>query len=404
MTVPEIYREDKMSACSKSAELAKQWAQDDPNPVTTKYVVDLLTRCDAGDEKAISELESLFPQDGKRISFGTAGLRSSMTPGPLGMNDLTVVQTAQGLAKYCLAKYHRNDDDDTKVGKPIAVIGYDHRQNPDMQISSLSFAILTVLVFQEAGIDCILLNGFVLTPLVPFVVQKVGAVTGVMVTASHNPKLDDGYKVYANDACQIRAPMDTEIAAEILKNLDPWIDYRTVLEVRRDEYPNDPCLGLSHPEKTREMLDAYYAAMIASGLKTGQAAVERTSASAMDPPKFAYTAMHGIGYPFAKRVFEEFGLPEFMAVPSQKDPNFEFPTVPFPNPEEKGALDLAKLFSEENTCDIVLANDPDADRLAVAEKDRSSGKWMVFHGDQIGVMLGSWIWNQIGKNCGEASH
>jgi phosphoglucomutase len=388
-----------MNVSSKSADLAKRWAQDDPNPVTATYVTDLLHRCSAADEQAISKLESLFPQNGKRISFGTAGLRSSMTPGPLGMNDLTVVQTAQGLARYFLARH------DMSSGTPIAVVGYDHRQNPDLEISSLSFAILTALVFQEAGIDCILLDGFVLTPLVPFVVQKVGAMTGIMVTASHNPKLDNGYKVYASDACQIRAPMDVEIAEEILKNLDPWNDYGILIQERRVAFANDACLGLSRPETTREMLDAYYDAMIASGLKTGQAAVERSSPSGriLAPPKFAYTAMHGIGHPFAKRVFEEFGLPEFMAVPSQKDPNFEFPTVPFPNPEEKGALDLAKQFSEENNCDIVLANDPDADRLAVAEKDRSNGKWTVFHGDQIGVMLGTWIWNQIGKGCGKAS-
>ena len=398
---------------TRTVEAAKRWAKDDPNPVTAKYVMDLVDRAsrDAGDEKAVSELESLFPRgdDGKRISFGTAGLRSSMTPGPLGMNDLTVVQTAQGLAKYCLAKHKAtfsSTPSTTNDSKPIAVVGYDHRQNPDMQISSLSFAILTALVFQEAGIECLLLDGFVLTPLVPFVVQKVGGVAGVMVTASHNPKQDDGYKVYASDACQIRAPIDTEISAEILKNLDPWTDYGAIIQQRRrdDGYVNDPCLGLSSPEKTREMLDAYYAAMIASGLKTGQATMTTSLSNSVmrEPPKFAYTAMHGIGYPFAKRVFEEFGLPEFMAVPSQKNPDFEFPTVPFPNPEEKGALDLAKQFSEEHGCDIVLANDPDADRLAVAEKDRSSGTWTVFYGDQIGVMLGSWLWNQIGKDSEKA--
>jgi phosphomannomutase len=113
--------------------------------------------------------------------------------------------------------------------------------------------------------------------------------------------------------------------------------------------------------------------------------------------------MHGIGHKFASKVFEVFELPPFKAVPAQKDPDFTFPTVPFPNPEEKGALDLAKKYAEENGCDIVLANDPDADRLAVAERDRSSGEWTVFTGDQIGTMLGHWIWNQIGKNCGKVS-
>jgi hypothetical protein len=139
------------------------------------------------------------------------------------MNDLTVVQTAQGLARYCL-KHH-----DASLGKPCIVVGYDHRNNPNLQISSLSFAILSSLVFAEAGIDCLLLDGFVLTPLVPFVLRKVKAVAGIMVTASHNPKLDDGYKVYASDGCQIRAPMDKEISAEIMKNLDPWTDYSRII-------------------------------------------------------------------------------------------------------------------------------------------------------------------------------
>lgn len=379
----------------KSIELAKKWSQDDPNPTTAQYVQTLLDRAEKQEEAAIAEICSLFPDGDQRICFGTAGLRAAMSPGPLGMNDLTVIQTAQGLARYCLQRH------DASAGKPCAVVGYDHRRNPDLQISSLSFAILTSLVFAEAGIDCILLDGFVLTPLVPFVLQKMGAITGIMVTASHNPKLDDGYKVYASDGCQIRAPMDKEISFEIMKNLHPWRDYGKVIQERQLRFQDDPCLGLSQPDTTSKMLDAYFAAMVSSGLKTGQATAEDASPAKMDPPNFAYTAMHGIGHPFAQRVFQEFGLPPFKAVPSQKDPNFEFPTVPFPNPEEKGALDLAKKFATENSCDVVLANDPDADRLAVAEKDRSSGEWTVFSGDQIGVMLGSWIWEQVGKNCGQ---
>jgi phosphomannomutase len=256
-------------------------------------------------------------------------------------------------------------------------------------------------VFADAGIDCILLDGFVLTPLVPFVLQRVGAVAGIMVTASHNPKQDDGYKVYASDGCQIRAPMDKEIVTEILNNLEPWKDYGQILEARRQEY-KDPCLGLSSPTTTQEMLDAYFAALESSGLKTGEARIGQLPHS-ISPPSFAYTAMHGIGHKFAAKVFEVFELPPFKAVPAQKDPDFTFPTVPFPNPEEKGALDLAKKFAEENGCDIILANDPDADRLAVAERERSSGEWTVFTGDQIGSMLGWWIWDKIGKNCGKVS-
>lgn len=384
-----------------SVDLAQQWQAMDPNPNTSKFVKDLVDTSAASSndsDVALEELNALFPSDGSRIAFGTAGLRSAMQPGPLGMNDLTVVQAAQGLAKYCL---NRKQDPSKKL---CAVVGYDHRCNPKLNISSISFAVLTAIVFAEAGIDCILLDGFVLTPLVPFALKQLGAACGVMVTASHNPKQDNGYKVYASDACQIRAPMDKEIANEILNNLQPWTDYEKILVSRRQEFPNDPTLGLSRPEMTQQMLNEYYHSLETSGLKTGQAKMASSSRDKSLPlPKFAYTAMHGIGYPFAKRAFETFGFAPFEAVPEQKDPDPTFPTAPFPNPEEKGALDLAKKFASELGCDIVLANDPDADRLAIAEKDRSSGGWTVFHGDQIGTMLGLWIWEQIGSKSGKVS-
>jgi len=384
-----------MTSTMSSIAAAEKWSSMDPNPTTAGYVQNLLERASKNNEEtALEELKSLFPTDNSRISFGTAGLRSAMKPGPLGMNDLTIVQTAQGLARYCLKQDSKGSD------KVCAVVAYDHRINPELKISSLSFAILTALVFAEAGIDCILLEGFVMTPLVPFSLKQVGAVAGIMVTASHNPKQDDGYKVYASDGCQIRAPMDKEISAEIMQNLEPWTDYGKIIEERQQNYQGDPCLGLGRPEETRDLVDAYFQAILASGLKTGQGKMQQQSGS-LSPPAFAYTAMHGIGHKFASRVFEAFELPPFKAIPAQKEPDHSFPTVSFPNPEEKGALDLAKTFAEENCCDIVLANDPDADRLAVAERDRSNGEWTVFSGDQIGSMLGHWIWNQIGKNCGK---
>mmetsp|Transcript_63040 Transcript_63040/g.153594 ORF Transcript_63040/g.153594 Transcript_63040/m.153594 type:complete len:645 (+) Transcript_63040:195-2129(+) len=399
------------SDLERSIEVAKKWQAMDPNPTTAKYVESLVSSASSSNGSAADaqkELQSLFPSNGKRIEFGTAGLRSAMKPGPLAMNDLTVVQTAQGLAKWCLKQQQQqqqqedNGESSSSSSKRLrAVVGYDHRCNPNFQISSLSFALLTALVFAEAGIDCILLDGFVLTPLVPFVVKQAGAACGVMVTASHNPKQDDGYKVYAGDACQIRAPIDKEIATEILDNLEPWVDYGAKFEQLRQAHPDDKCLGLTDPDKTCQMLDEYYHAIQDSGLKTGQAKITSSSTpstKSIHPPTFAYTAMHGIGHKYAKRVFDVFDLPAFKPVPQQQDPDPTFPTVPFPNPEEKGALDLAKAFASDNNCDIVIANDPDADRLAVAEKDRSTGEWTVFTGDQIGTMLGHWIWQTIGKS------
>ena len=374
----------------------------DPNPTTTQHTLDLVEKATASDEQistaAIDSLESLFPSDAeKRIGFGTAGLRAEMKPGPMGMNDLTVCQAAQGLAKYCLEKQQERiqQQNDEPPKKLCAVVGYDHRSHPTLRISSLSFAILTAIVFAEAGIDCLLLHNFVLTPLVPFCIQKLGAACGVMITASHNPRQDNGYKVYDFDACQIRSPTDKAIASHISQNLEPWKDYRSIIEERQRQYPDDPCLGLSDLEATSKLLDDYFSSLEQSGLRT---LIRHEEIKAMKPPSFAYTAMHGIGHPFAKRSFEVFGLSPFQAVPEQQHPDPSFPTVPFPNPEEKGALDLAKTFAEKQNCDIVLANDPDADRLAVAEKNRSTGIWRTFSGDQIGTMLGLWIWKRIGKH------
>lgn len=184
-----------------SIDVAKSWAQIDPNEKTSQYVLDLI-------QSSSSSLESLFPTDGSRIGFGTAGLRSAMKPGPLGMNDLVIIQATQGLAKYCLQVAADNNTEQEQEQKQkhnksstllsstkkklIAVIGYDHRSNAQMNLSSKSFALLTKLVFLEAGFECILLDGFVPTPLVAYSTTKLQAAVGIMITASHNPKNDAG--------------------------------------------------------------------------------------------------------------------------------------------------------------------------------------------------------------------
>ena len=330
---------------SPSFEAAQKWAAMDLNPTTATHTLDLVAKASVASETdgtlasaAMASLESLFPHDeAQRIGFGTAGLRSEMKPGPLGMNDLTVCQAAQGLASYCVKKQQlqllqQNNSLGTKPKKLCAVVGYDHRRHPTLNISSLSFAILTALVFAEAGIDCLLLHNFVMTPLVPFAVKKLGgAVCGVMVTASHNPKQDNGYKVYDSDSCQIRSPTDEAIASEIKNNLEPWKDYRSILEERKKLYPNDPCLGLSNPIATEELLGDYFAELENSCLHTRSSSaatiIEATMpADKMTPPTFAYTAMHGVGHPFAKRAFEVFGIAPFEVVPEQRDPDPSFPT------------------------------------------------------------------------------
>ena len=376
---------------------ALEWADLDPNERTSSYVRSLTDRAQNGDTNAASELERLFPRDGSRIAFGTAGLRSAMEPGPVRMNDLVIIQTTQGLARYCQATCRVDQGQ-----KLLAVVGFDHRCQPEFGLSSRRFAMLTKLVFLEAGMDCVLLDSspeYVHTPLVSYATIELGAALGVMVTASHNPKCDNGFKVYWSDGVQIRPPLDSGIASTIVEtdNLTPWTDYGCLLENAKEESfdANDSCFCLSDPNATRKVVDSYFQCICSSGLVTGQAKL--LEEDGWMPPIIAYTAMHGVGYQWSIKSFATFGLKPFKSVPSQESPDPTFPSVSFPNPEEKGALDEAMTFSEKNNCDIVLANDPDADRLAVAEKDRVDGSWTVFTGDQIGTMLGHWLCMQIGK-------
>lgn len=423
--------EGSTSVSKAVLEIAERYSTNDPNLTTSSYVKDLLSKFkeDDGKEDAMKVLSTLFPEDETtRLSFGTAGLRAEMQPGPLGMNDFTVVQTAQGLAKYCLQQYKEKrraagvvtpenpskkmkttgDSGTAAVPSLRAVVGYDHRAQPDYDLTSSKFAILTKLVFESVGVECEVLDGYIFTPLVPYTLQKLNAVVGIMITASHNPKQDAGYKVYSFDGCQIRSPTDQHISAYIEDNLIPWKNYAEDIESKKKSLPDingddlkDPCskLGYTNPELTKEMLSSYYDSITHSGLRITRvtSSSSPTSTKLPPPPKICYTAMHGVGYPYATRVFEEFNLQPFISVKEQQDPDPTFPTVPFPNPEEKGALDIAKAYAEKEGCNIVLANDPDADRLAVAEFDPTTKEWTVFHGDQIGAMLGLWIWEQVGK-------
>lgn len=186
-------------------DIAKSWTKIDPNEKTSSYVKELIQHSESSIDHAVDKLESLFPIDGSRIGFGTAGLRSAMKPGPLGMNDLVIIQAAQGLAKYCLKVLAASETQSQTTAscsseKPVAVVGYDHRSNEELDLSSKSFALLTKLVFLEAGFDCILLDGLVPTPLVAYSTIKLNAAVGIMVTASHNPKDDAGtYTFYENE-------------------------------------------------------------------------------------------------------------------------------------------------------------------------------------------------------------
>jgi len=200
-----------------------------------------------------------------------------------------------------------------------------------------------------------------------------------MVTASHNPKDDNGYKVYWDAGSQIVSPHDALITEEIGRNLERWHGVTDALVSNDNPLLHDP---------TEQLANAYYEASVR------QCSFTKELNSSFDLT-ITFTPMHGVGQPWAERVFHEFGLKPFVSVPLQRDPDPDFPTVPFPNPEEgKGALKLAMEAADAAGSPVIIANDPDADRLAAAEK-QPSGEWKVFTGNEIGILFADWVWSNF---------
>ena len=326
------------------------------------------------------EESALEERLGCRLAFGTAGLRGPMRAGYNGMNDLVILQTTQGLASYLIEQLGEDAAKERGV-----IIGYDHRKKGSL--SSMGFARYCAAVFLARGIKVYCLEGLVPTPFVPYGVTQLNCCAGLMITASHNPKADNGYKVYWGNGAQIIPPHDSGISAHIAKNLKPAIDYNV-----SDSF----VLNHELSEDVTDKVSSAYMAAIAT-----QPSNTRETNSDL---KIAYTAMHGIGGKWIEMAFQKCSHEVLLNVPSQFEPDAEFPTVVFPNPEEKGALDNAIAFSDEKGCDLILANDPDADRLAVAERlpAGEGGGWKVFSGNQIGQLLGYWQicqWKERGSKC-----
>ncbi|EZG67002.1 phosphoglucomutase-2 [Gregarina niphandrodes] len=308
----------------------------------------------------------------KRIAFGTAGLRGPMRAGISGMNVGTVWRATQGLCEYFMDKFGLEE-----CRSRGAVIGFDGRHNSEYLAS------VAAAVFLSREIPVFFADEVTATPVTPYVVVKAKAVCGVQVTASHNPKEDNGYKVYADNGAQIIPPMDRDIASLIEQNKAPWPEVEGIVDhhLRR--------LNPLHPRRSlaRMELPQYWA----------QFKADATAALKMEPGEFAksslkvvYTAMHGVGYRFVRDLLvDTLGFPatQFEPVPGQMHPDPEFPTVRFPNPEEAGALDLAKAHARATGADLIIANDPDADRFAAVEVC-SDGSFRTFTGDELGVMLG----------------
>ena len=325
-------------------ERARTWLAADPDPAMQARLQELI---DAGDEAVLRD------HVGADLAFGTAGLRGAVGPGSNRMNRAVVIRASRGLADWALA----NVPDARARG---AVVGYDAR--PD----SAQFAYDTAAVMAAAGLPVVLFDRPAPTPLAAFAMRVRNAATGVVVTASHNPAADNGYKVYDPTAIQITAPTDADIAAAIAA-VGPA---RDVPGVGAD--PAD--LGVESVGDA--IVDEYLAAIAAERPDPGDA--DRSVPVVL-------TSLHGVGGEMAMRALREAGFTAVHAVPEQAQPDGAFPTVAFPNPEESGALDLATALASEVGAEVVLANDPDADRLAVAIPDADG--WRRLHGDEVGVLL-----------------
>ncbi|XP_026489473.2 phosphopentomutase [Vanessa tameamea] len=334
------------------------WLERDKNPVTYKEVEDAINN---------SRWTTLRKTMLQRQKFGTAGLRGPMGAGYMCMNDVVVLQTAQGLCSYvqkvCNQKQLQNG----------VVVGFDGRYN------SRRFAELTAKVFVSAKIPVHFFSEVCPTPLVSFATIMYGAAAGVMVTASHNPKGDNGYKVYWSNGSQVTTPHDDNIIEEIWTCLEIPDEHWKIDGIRSHDLVKD-CLE----EVTTKYMEYIRSSLSEELLEQNRKAEVRT----------VYSAMHGVGYDFIVKAFEAANLKAPLSVIEQQDPNPNFPTVKFPNPEEKECLDLSLKLAHDNGVKLVLVNDPDADRLAVAEYDDEFKSWKVFTGNEMGSLLGWWLLQQ----------
>ena len=327
-----------MSSLETLIAKARSWQSQDPDAETKAELEALIL---AGDEQGLA---SRF---GGRLGFGTAGLRGELGAGPNRMNRVLVAQAAVGIARYLKANF---DD-------PSCVIGFDARKNSDV------FAKDSAEILVGLGVRAYLYDSLVATPMVAFAVRELGCSAGIMVTASHNPPADNGYKVFDFTGSQIIPPMDELIASEIGK----FAENESVGDlVQSGDYSSVPAsVSVDYLQGVSGLMNRHS---------------DRKSL------KIVYSAMHGVGAEFIEKIFDLAGMDPLIPVASQHKPDGTFPTVAFPNPEEPGAMDKSIETAKANDADLVLANDPDADRLCVAYKD-STGNYIQLSGDDLGLLL-----------------
>lgn len=316
---------------------ARAWLAADPDPSTRAELATLI---------GSGETEALADAFGAHLTFGTAGLRGAMGPGPNRMNRLVVTQAAAGIADWLINHGH---------GGGRVLVGFDARRKSD------EFARETSELFQGAGFDALLVSVPTPTPVLAFGIRHFGCVAGIVVTASHNPADDNGYKVYLGDGSQIIPPTDTEMAERIAAQ-----PIESLAALPRS--PDYRCVG----DELLATYVAHAATLVPAGMPRDVA--------------WVHTAMHGVGAAPMRRLAKAAAFPPPHEVAAQAGPDPNFPTVSFPNPEEPGAIDLALAHARQIGADLVVANDPDADRCAVAAV--VDDRWRMLSGDELGLLLG----------------
>ncbi|UPQ89547.1 phospho-sugar mutase [Vibrio sinaloensis] len=334
------------------------WLEKDPDPHTREELQHLI------DQQALTELEDRFRQ---RLEFGTAGLRGEVGCGPNRMNRLVIQETAAGLGHYLVQQV-------ADAKNRGVVIGYDGR------IDSKQFAHDTACVLTALGIKVFLTHTVAATPIVAFGVKHFNAAAAVVVTASHNPPQYNGFKVYWDNGAQIIPPHDSGIAAEI--------DIAATKPI--------PLMSLADAEKQglltwlqEDYYQTYRQAMNHNPLLQKRHQPEQVA--------IAYTAMHGVGAVMAETLLNDAGFTQVYSVKEQREPDGTFPTVNFPNPEEAGAMDKVMALAKQHNADLACANDPDADRFAVAVR-KPDGDYQMLTGDQVGALFGHYLLSQTEAN------
>lgn len=338
----------------------KHWLENDPDPRTQTQ---LQTLIDNGNE---AELAARFAG---RLEFGTAGLRGVVGAGPMGMNRLVIRQTSAGLGAYLL-------DQIKDAAERGVVIGYDGRHD------SRTFAHDTASVLTAMGFKVRLTSKVAPTPLVAFGVKHFNAAAGIVVTASHNPPQYNGYKVYWENGAQIIPPHDSGIAAQIELAATKAIPF-----LAQDE---------AVAQGKLIWLNEGYYETYRNGVKQSSVLQNHT---APEKVTLAYTAMHGVGAEMAETVLKDAGFTQVYSVAAQREPDGDFPTVNFPNPEEKGAMDLVIAEAKKHGTMLACANDPDADRFAVVVR-KGEREYQMLTGDQVGILLGHYLLSHAPEHRG----